>query len=268
MDFNLEANQAVDVLDVVPEQYRGLYVQNDAESNFTISPSVKPLADAYFSTRKALVQAQAAKKAANEESAGRRVSLSAIKDVVTKYGVEGEDLAAALDTHLSEMANKTAGGKQLQVDIAQVRSDAEKRIAAMTASKDTEVQAMRTALENHLVGEAAVAAIAKHKGSPELLAPIVRQHVRMVEENGKYMAAVVDENGNAKIGRNGLMSIEEFVSEMKASPVYARAFESEAPAGTGTVPGSMTRKAPQVKKEMSAADKIGAGLRARFGNVM
>lgn len=256
--FDIDANRQVDTLEVVPEPFRPLYAEGDG--NFTINPAFLPIVDAYVGTSRSLKQAQTLKKAANDEAAARRVALSGIKDVMTEFGLEGDDVVETLKTHFADMASKTAGGKQLQVDIAKVKQEAEARVRAQAAAKDEEIGRMRKSLEDHLLGEAAASALSKAKGSVELLMPHIKAHTRVVEEGGKYIAVVVDEAGDARVGRNGFMTIDELVGEMKGSATYARAFESEAPAGTGSQPGSMARRAPSTQAAMDSTSKIARGL--------
>jgi len=50
---------------------------------------------------------------------------------------------------------------------------------------------------------------------------------------------------------------------MKASPTFGRAFESEAPSGSGVKPGVTQGKPNPQKRDLSPTEKIAAGLAKR-----
>jgi hypothetical protein len=115
-----------------------------------------------------------------------------------------------------------------------------------------------------LVDNEATAALVREKGSAELLLPIVRQAVKVAEQDGKFGVYVVDGTGDRRYsGVTGEpMSIAELVVEMKADKRFARAFDAEAPAGGGMAPGSgkTSPKINNTDRPKSSVDKIRSGL--------
>jgi hypothetical protein len=102
------------------------------------------------------------------------------------------------------------------------------------------------AVEGLLVDAQATAAIAKYDGEPELLLPHVKRYVRVVEENGQFVPRVVDGAGNPRIGdsKGTPMSIAQLVEEMKASPVFGRAFKGGGQSGGGMPPNGQPGAKP------------------------
>ena len=97
----------------------------------------------------------------------------------------------------------------------------------------------RAVLERKLVEAAATAAIAKHKGVPELLLPHIKNRVKVMEQGDDFVARVLADDGKTfavtrKSGATGDMSIEELVETMRGSDVFGRAFEGSGAAGSGS----------------------------------
>jgi hypothetical protein len=100
-------------------------------------------------------------------------------------------------------------------------------------ARDEAVQKMKGTLESYLVDAAATEAIAAAKGIPQLLLPHVKGAVKVIEEDGKYQVRVVGPDGSHRMNAKGeFLGIKDFVSEMRESEVFSRAFE-----GTGTTGG-------------------------------
>jgi hypothetical protein len=97
------------------------------------------------------------------------------------------------------------------------------------------VQLLQSALEAELVESKAVGAIAEMKGSPKVLLPHVKAHVKVVEKDGVFREMVVDGKGNPRIGDadGNPMSIKQFVTELKQDPDFARNFEGTGSSGGG-----------------------------------
>jgi len=104
------------------------------------------------------------------------------------------------------------------------RSDREKRLLG--------------ALEQKTVDADAVSALNELKGNVTLLLPHVKAHVRMVEEDGAFVARVVDDAGNPRVnGEGNFLTVRELVSEMRDQDTFAKAFENTVKSGGGTPPG-------------------------------
>lgn len=262
-EFNFENNATVSSLDDIPSKYHGLYEEFDGK--FNITENVKSLVEDYTGTVKSLVRSRADKKKSSDESAERRNSLKELDQVMDSLGLE-DKTPEGLTNHVNELLAKVKGGQAMQVNLDKIQAQADSRIAEAVATKDTELTAMRVTLDKHLVNDVAVRVIAAAKGSPELLLPHIRQSCKVVQDGDNYVVRVVDNQGDVRSdGAGGWLSVEAFVSEMKNSDVYARAFESEQKGGSGTPPGSGKGSSSfNQRKDASPNEKIAAGL-AKLG---
>lgn len=258
--------EAVDTLDSVPEEYRIAYEQTQ-DGKFAVKGDLKPMFMSLKSNVTNLASTRKDLQRANGESAQRRQVIKEYEDLLTAQGVsipEGKKAIEALQEHLTVLANSAKNGTELKVNLDNLKRDFQKQAEAARAEADTKVTKMQKSLDRHLIGDQARAALAKHKGSPELLMPIVASKVKVVPEGEEYVVRVVDTDGtvryDAKTGN--LMTIEGLVSELKASPEYARAFESESKGGSGTPPKAPnnTNVPRQNAGEKTSTQKIAAGL--------
>jgi hypothetical protein len=95
-----------------------------------------------------------------------------------------------------------------------------------------------SALEKKTIDAEAISALNELKGNVTLLLPHVKGHVRMVEEDGAFVARVVDDAGNPRVNGEGkFLTVSELVSEMRDQETYATAFDSTVKPGGGTPPG-------------------------------
>lgn len=62
--------------------------------------------------------------------------------------------------------------------------------------------------------------------SPHLLLPIVRQHVRVIEEKGDFAVRVVNEKGQLRIGdgSGAPMTVRQYLEELRSDPQTSGAF--------------------------------------------
>ena len=254
MDFEF---QEVESLDVVPDQFKGLYAE--ADGKFRLNENYKGVAEAVTGLNRSLKAARAEAKAMKGKG-----DLSALAE----FGEDPASIAETIKTRISELEGQLANGDKAKVNVDKIKED-----LAKAHSKDLEKvtkrsEALQTQLYGLLVENAATTAIAELKGVPELLMPFVKTQVNVLEEDGEYRVFVVDGQGDRRYsGITGQpMSIKELVAEMKANEKFGRLFESEAPQGGGTPPAGGKRPAQQPRAQMSANDKIKAGLdRARNG---
>ena len=269
-EFDFIENEKVAALDSVPEQFRSLYEPSKSETGdeiYVLSEVVRPLAEAYSGLARTYNETRGKVKSLNEESANRRRAVKGFEELATELGVEGEDLVDGFRSRIEEMQAQVKGGKELKINLDKIKADMERTKDEALRTKDEELGFMRGSLERYLSNERAVAAIAKHKGSIDLLLPLVRERVRVVQDGQDFVPRVVDESGDFRSdGKGGWMSVESLVEEMKRQPALARAFESEVPAGTGSQPGAMARRAPTTPETKNANQKIAAGLEKKFGN--
>lgn len=257
MDFEFEKNGELPSLDKVPEQFRGLYAQ-DGET-FRLNDNYKGVATAVDGLNRSL---KAARRDADEAKKGR-IDVTAYGAVGQLLGLEGEDATSpdALRAAAEKIISESKDGK---VNWDKMKGSLEKGYQTQLAGKDFELQTMSKTLQKYLVTTAAVQAIASSKGVPELLLPHIQGQTKVIKEGDDYVVRVLDASGDPRGNASGgFMSVDDLVKEMKASPVFGRAFESEAKPGTGTPPGSGRTQAAPGKTELTANEKIARGLEAR-----
>ncbi len=274
MDFDFEKNGSVTDVSTVPEKYRGLYSEgqnNEGETVYNIADHAKGLVGDYLGVAKSLAGARNDKTKASDESAARRKELKAFTDLGEALGVEigDEGLVTSIQGFIADLQKKVENGEEVSVNLDKIKRQFDDRLSEALAGKDKEIGERDGALEKHLVSDAASRALADAKGSIDLLLPHVRSQCKVVRnEDGSYSVRVKDAQGDDRMNSSGgWMGVAELVSEMKTQDAFARAFDSEVPAGTGAKPGSMnmtTYKKPD--RELSPNEKIGIGLKKRQYN--
>ena len=267
MDFDFAANPTVESLEVVPEKYRGLFQEGEGDNagKFVVSPAAAGLVADYTGLAKAAAGLRQEKKSASDESATRRHALKSIEDSVTGLGVEvGEEgIVAAIEAFVTDLQQKVKGGESLKVDLGKIKAQFDQQLADGLKEKDGEVASMMAALRKHMITSAALAALAKQKGSAELLLPHVQSSCEVVkDDSGEYVVRVKDPEGTYRINGSGaFMGVDDLVADLKTKDAFARAFESEEKGGTGSPPGALNRQAPRQGRELSSTEKIRAGLK-------
>jgi hypothetical protein len=258
--------ETVDSLDGVAEEYRPAYAAG-ADGKFTLKPEFKPFATAITGLNETLGRTDFNMKKAQKEAADRRGVLQAFEELMTAQGItveDGKDAKEALKAHIDDLVLKAKNGGELKVNMDAIRKDFEKKAKELTDLADGKISVMSKSLEKYLVGQQANAALAKAKGSVDLLLPIVRSQVKVVQDGEDYVVRVVDpKTGDVRTdGKGGFLDIEGLVAEMKLNTTYARAFESETKGGGGAQQqknNSQTRTVTD-RDKMTPTQKIAAGL--------
>lgn len=205
----------VDDIAVVPEAYRSQYKQDEQTKRFILQEVEIPDPVDVSGLTKNRDELLREKKRLEEKYAGidpqKYQELLRQREVEERRSLEGKGAWEALEQQLKDRHSQELKAR-------------EDRIGSLTH-----------ALEQHMVDAEATAAISAAKGVPALLLPHVKQHVKVFEEDGRFVARVVDENGNSRIGdaKGTPMTIKQLVDEMKFSEVYGRAFEATYARGTG-----------------------------------
>jgi len=236
----------VDSLEAVDEPLRGFYEQDGDKFKLKVDgvEDTSGLRSALEKERKAARELE--KKVKRWESLG-------------KSDEEIQSLLTAAEQAEQEKATKAGEWDKLRAQMN------EKHEAALKAKAD-EASKMRTTLERYLVDAAATSAIAAAKGVPELLLPHVQQHVKVVEEDGDYIARVVDQRGDPRVNAKGEhMTISELVAEMRQSEVFGRAFEASGNTGIGKQPGNGAGGAGATKKSDLKTEKDRAAFVEKHG---
>ena len=251
MDFEF---QQVDKIDLVPEQFRGIYEEKDGK--FSVGESFQGVTTAVIGLNKSL-------KAARAEAKGKTaIDLSVLSD----YGATPEEIKESVAGKITELQNEIAKGGSAKLNLDKVRQEMTAAHAQEMHKKEIRNDALQNQVYELLVVNNATAAIVEAKGDPDLLMPFIKSEVKIVEEDGKFNAYVVDAQGDRRYsGVTGQpMSMKDLVLEKKGNEKYGRLFESESPAGGGMQPGSGMRSNKNGSGELSATQKISAGLKKNF----
>jgi len=271
MAFKFSENETVADISVVPQEFQAHYTEADVDGKkvFTISDASRPLVNAYEGVSSALSKAQSDKKQASDESARRRNALKEYDSIYDNLGLSDDDRTAdGILGQINELMDQVKGGKEVKINLDKINSENAKRMEELAAAKDEKYNKLQASLVKHMVTEAATASIAKEKGSVELLLPIVAGQCKVVEDADGYTVRVVDSQGDVRSdGLGGMMGIDGLIKELKGSNVYARAFDSETPSGSGATPGAsnppMSAQRYSQSKDVSSTDKIAQGLAKR-----
>lgn len=249
MNFDFEKNMVVDTLDVVPDQFKPLYVEKEGKYSIdNTDPKTKSVVEAILGFNKAL-------KASRGEADNLRkksVDLSSLRE----FGDTPEAIKAAFDAKLTELS------KNPQVDIDKIKLDISKGFLAEKDGLAKKAEALQSQLYSVLVENTALSAINELKGIPELIMPFVKNQVKALTEDGKFKVVVVDADNNTRYSTTTgePMTVKEFIVEMKSTERFGRLFESESRSGAGIKP--TTGKASLNTTPLNPVDKIAMGLKA------
>jgi hypothetical protein len=248
MEFEFQSEIPAEHATVIPKQYAGLYAKSEDGKSFRMDEMLSKRLDT-----SGLTSALDKERKANRE---KDKALGAY----SKLGKTPEEIAekiAALEKSGGEGADVAKRIEKLKAEMVQAhQAELEKERGVSTK--------MRASLDKHLIDAEATAALAEAKGTPVLLLPHVRSQVKVFEEDGQFVARVVDKEGdprtNGKTG--GYMTIKELVAEMKKSPDYAPAFAAAGTSGGGKQPGSSSNSGG-MPGSMTPTQKIARGLENR-----
>lgn len=247
-------SQEVKDINQVPEQFRHIYSTGEGEDadKLVIHEQYNALTQAIIGLNGSLHNSRKVER----EISGALTPWQALGETPEAVQQVIANLTSERDDALAK--NKAFDPKKMQ---EQMRSEWDEKLTAAT----NETNQLKSELKDALINSAALGAISKHEGEPKLLMPLIRSQVRMVQDprNGRQIVQVVDEEGMVRYSATSgeLMSVDELVSEMKASPTLGMAFKSNMRMGGGKVDGSGNRVLHgKSVGDMSATEKISAGL--------
>ncbi len=259
MDFDFAQNAVVPSLDKVPEQFRALYVEDPAQKGtfklMSDDGAVKGAVEAIVGLNKAL-------KAARLEAQGlkgKAVDLSALSE----YGKSVDEISAGVKTKLEELQGQVAAGKGAKLDLEKIKQELAAGHAKETEAKVNQVKSLQAQLETILVDNALRTALGDQAIDPDLVMPVAKKYLRAIQDEGKFKAVVVDEDGSQRFsGATGQpMTINELVADLKRNTKYTPLFKSEAGRGSGSNPGgASSRINTSGNQSKSSLDKIKQGL--------
>lgn len=243
MAFNFP--KTIAAVEEVPEQFRGMYSAVDGGQGLAIHSDF-------------LEHTAGLSSALDKE----RKNVKNLNTMINSWKALG-DSPETIQTKLRELEEQITSGKNGSANWDKMKKDLEDGHRKLLTQKDEEVGAMRKTLQEHLVDNQAISAVAELKGVPELLLPHIRTSCKVIQENGNYVVRVVDKDGDPRgDGKGGFMTIKDLVAEMRTSSVFGRAFEASNTTGGGKPPDSKgAGSAQKEQSEMSPTQKIAAGLR-------
>mgnify|MGYP000697542045 FL=1 len=242
-DFDFATSGTVDSLDTVPEQFRSLYGAGagDSAGKFVLGESHKGVVEAITGLGKALK----AERGVSSTLKGQKDVGAAVAEALKDFGITDLDTAKA---KLAELTDAVA--KNSKVDPAKIKAEIEATFAGERTAFEGKIGKMQTTLDKHLVENAALAALDKHKGSSVLLLPAIKNSVKVVADGEDYVVRVLDADGQYRgDGKGGFMTVEDFVKELKGNKDYAAAFASDMTGGGGKPPQQQSRQQHQQQQD-------------------
>lgn len=250
-----EFPETVTDLKIVPDDFQGMYIQAEEGGDYTLPKALGPSANAFKSLQATLAKV----RKESDTFRNNQVDLS----LLAEYGDNPEEIASSFSVKLEEMQTKDVKTKDA---IAKVKEDIMKAAAGDLEKSQNRADAYKAQLHKVLVTNEAHKVLITEKGAIDLLLPHVERLARITDQDGKFVTEVIDQDGDTRYSPTTAerMTIAELVKEMKAKPEFARAFDSDTPSGGGANPNAGSRQnMPKPKKDMSANDKIGEGLKNR-----
>lgn len=146
---------------------------------------------------------------------------------------------------------KPAGGKD-DKQVEKLRA----QMAEEIAKREKDAKAWQGRFESALLERELAEAIGAENGIPDLLLPMLRAQVRVVQDGDTFRAQVVDSDGNERLAGAKPMTTRQLVAGLKADDKFGGAFKSSGASGSGS---TSSGQRPNTG-EKSSLDKIKAGL--------
>jgi hypothetical protein len=206
-------------IDEIPEHLRKDAVKDEANGTYTLEGDG---ANGILNKNKELVDLNKQYKAAADK-------WKELKDV------DPDKAKKALE----EMGKVEEERGKLQTAIQSAVQENAKTWEAKVKVVETEREQFKKSLEERIIDADLTSAVAAADGDPYFVVGALRGQVKTVFENGKYVARVVDDKGNARLNAKGeAMSLAELVESAKADKKFEKVFKAPAASGSGAQPGS------------------------------
>lgn len=217
----------LDSLEGLPEEFHEDYEQRDGKFHLKILDG--------FVAKDQVEDVTGLKSALEKEREAARKAAARARALEEKVGeVDPEDYARLKELEAKQEEDKAKKAGEWDKLRDQMTTKHNEELNKRTARE----QALIKALESKTVDAEAVSAINDLEGNVTLLLPHVKGHVKMVEEDGEFVARVVDDKGDPRVNGEGkFLTVRELVSEMRDQETYANAFKSQSASGGGTPPG-------------------------------
>lgn len=275
MEFYFDQNVEVEDADFetkVPAEFKPFYAKGQ-DGKYKVGEAFAAAATTHDGLRRNFTTTRNNLTAANGESAQRRVALEAW--TATAGVTTPEELKTKIDKMMSDLTE----GKKINPDT--IRAELQAGFQSQVDAAKADTTAMEASLKEYVLDNAAMAAIAEHKGNPTLLLPHVQRMATVMKDpvTNKYRAVAVNAAGEPLPDTDGgWLGINKLVERMKANKDFAPCFTVTTNSGGGTPPnnvGSGIRPPLNNNRQQgngdgngggdgkSPMDKIAAGLKAR-----
>lgn len=185
--------------------------------------------DSYVLDLEGVEDTSGLKSALEKERANSKKAAEALK-AWNAMGKKPEEISALLKKAEEEEQKRLEAAGNYKAMLEQVKAQHEKEMG----EKDAIIARYKHERELNMIDQTAVKAIAEAKGKVKLLLPLIKMSAKVVEENGKEVVQIFDENGVARVNAKGeYLSIPEWVNEMKKDKDYQSAFEATGISGAG-----------------------------------
>lgn len=170
---------------------------------------------------------------ANKEAKERRIALKSLEDA----GLTVEQ-ALALQKKIEEDDHVQA---QKRGDVEKIREQLQGKYEKEIKERDEKLSKMKASLYENLVSSKAADALnslGAVKGAGKVLMPHIQKHANVIEEDGKYVVRIVDEDGDTKFTDGGeYMDIQGYLKEMQVDEVFGHLFVQTSHSGGGSKSG-------------------------------
>lgn len=249
-------NAEVDDLEGLPTEAKALYAKNK-DGKYELDPVMRKRLDTS--------SLSSALKAERKKAQDLEKLVKGFKEV--GLGDTPEEMLAAIRAAEEGLDPDDKGDrgklKDLKALREKVKAEADERIKAAVGEKDEQLSKMERSLRKNMLEREAVTALAKHKGSQDLLLDQVTKRLVLVDEgDGELVVRVVDKDGDPVTdGAGNPKTVDQLVKEMRADERYSRAFEPTGKSGTGAKPNHQGRKGGgEGGDTRTSMEKLSAGL--------
>lgn len=233
MPFKFSENETVTNLEDVDEELRVFYAPSSTEDGtYAIREELRAAASSWDNVQ----TANQSIRTENKTLRKGRVDLSPLSE----YGEAPEEIATTIKGRIQELSDALDKKKDL-VNPEKIRTEMKRAHQEEMNKVLAQTNAYKDQLYTHLVKNKAHEAISEFKGDQELLMGFVTKQVKIIDEDGKLVPRVVDEEGEPRIGGAGsFMTVKELVKSMKGEKKYAKLFEAEVKPGSGANPNRVS----------------------------
>lgn len=219
----------LDTLDGIDENLATLYTEQDGRFYLQVEAT-----DGY-----ALENVQGLKSSLQKE---RNTAKALGKQLASFDGLDAGEARTAIE-QLALGSSKNADETKAQIDA--LKNQLGKKHGEEIEALNNQLSAMTDQMSHELIKSKAIEALAKHGGNAELLMPHLMSQTKLEENDGRYSAVVIDNNGDVRISSqaNSMdnMTIDELVTSMRASDTFAPAFTGSGATGSGASGSQATR---------------------------